>query len=107
MKYLCKYPQSAFPYDDLVETSRRRGKLDFEYELIDIGVFDEERYCDVFVEYAKESPRDTLIQLGVHNRSPYPSEIHPGPADDAKCDLHPLGQVGFCRSGRVSAGFVK
>ena len=57
MKYLYKYPQAAFPYEDLVETNRRRGKQEFEYELLDTGVFDQDRYFDVFVEYAKESPR--------------------------------------------------
>ena len=56
MKYLYKYPQSAFPYEDLIETNRRRGKQEFEYELLDTGVFDQDRYFDVFVEYAKESP---------------------------------------------------
>ena len=60
MKYLYKYPQAAFPYGDLVETSRRRGRDEFEYELLDTGVFDEDRYFDVFVEYAKESPEDIL-----------------------------------------------
>ena len=70
MKYLYKYPQAAFPYADLVETSRRRGRNEFEYELLDTGVFDEDRYFDVFVEYAKESPEDILIQITVHNRGP-------------------------------------
>ena len=55
MKYLYKYPQAAFPYADLVETSRRRGRNEMEYELLDTGVFDQDRYFDVFVEYAKES----------------------------------------------------
>ena len=63
MKYLYKYPQAAFPYADLVETSRRRGRNEFEYELLDTGVFDEDRYFDVFVEYAKASPEDILIQI--------------------------------------------
>ena len=63
MKYLYKYPQAAFPYDDLVETNRRRGTHDFEYELLDTGVFDDNRYFDVFVEYAKASPEDLLIQI--------------------------------------------
>ena len=57
MKYLYKYPQAAFPYGDLVETSRRRGRHEFEYELLDTGVFDEDRYFDVFVEYAKDIAR--------------------------------------------------
>src|SRR3954466_10077886 len=55
MKYLYKYPQSAFPYGDLVETSKKRSRTEFEYELLDTGVFDDDRYFDVFVEYAKES----------------------------------------------------
>ena len=63
MKYLYKYPQAAFPYADLVETSRGRGRDEFEYELLDTGVFDEDRYFDVFVEYAKASPEDILIQI--------------------------------------------
>ena len=57
MKYLYKYPQAAFPYADLVETNRGRSRNEFEYELLDTGVFDQDRYFDVFVEYAKESPR--------------------------------------------------
>ncbi len=65
LKFLYKYPQAAFPYDDLVETNRGRGKGEFEYELIDTGVFAEDRYFDVFVEYAKESPQDILVQIRV------------------------------------------
>ena len=76
MKYLYKYPQAAFPYDNLVETSRRRGRHEFEYELIDTGVFDQDRYFDVFVEYAKASPEDMLIQITVHNRGPEAAEVH-------------------------------
>jgi hypothetical protein len=76
MKYLYKYPQAAFPYDNLVETSRRRGRHEFEYELIDTGVFDQDRYFDVFVEYAKESPEDMLIQITVYNRGPEVAEVH-------------------------------
>src|SRR6516165_4481081 len=56
MKYLYKYPQAAFPYSDLVETNRRVGRHEFEYELLDTGVFDQDRYFDVFVEYAQASP---------------------------------------------------
>ncbi len=76
MKYLYKYPQCAFPYAELVETNRNRGKQDFEFELLDTGVFDQDRYFDVVVEYAKESPQDTLIQVTLHNRGPDPAEIH-------------------------------
>ena len=76
MKYLYKYPQAAYPYDQLVLTNRGRSRQEFEYELINTGVFDEERYFDVFVEYAKESPEDILVQISVHNRGPEPAEVH-------------------------------
>src|SRR6187455_2718563 len=76
MKYLYKYPQAAFPYLDLVETNRGRNREEMEYELIDTGVFRENRYFDVFVEYAKESPDDILVRITVHNRGPEAAEIH-------------------------------
>ncbi|MFO0865157.1 MAG: glucosidase [Gemmataceae bacterium] len=75
MKYLYKYPQSAFPYADLVNTSRARGRRDFEYELLDAGVFDEDRYFDVLVEYAKDTPEDILVQITVYNRGPDAAEL--------------------------------
>src|SRR3979490_3455063 len=61
MKYLYKYPQREFPDGNLVQTSSRRSRTDFEYELIDTGIFDQNRYFDVFVEYAKESPEEILV----------------------------------------------
>jgi hypothetical protein len=76
MKYLYKYPQAAFPYDDLIDTNRRRSKLEFEYELLDTGIFNEDRYFDVFVEYAKQSPEDILIRIGICNRGPEPAAVH-------------------------------
>jgi hypothetical protein len=76
MKYLYKYPQAAFPYANLVDTSRGRSRNEFEYELLDTGVFDDNRYFDVFVEYAKDSPEDILIQITVHNRGPEAAELH-------------------------------
>jgi hypothetical protein len=76
MKFLYKYPQAAFPYADLVETSRGRSRTQFEYELIDTGMFDQDRYFDVFVEYAKETPEDILIQITVHNRGPEAARLH-------------------------------
>ena len=76
MKYLYKYPQAAYPYDDLVKTNRNRGRQELEYELIDTGVFDQDRYFDVFVEYAKASPEDILIQITVTNRGPEPATLH-------------------------------
>ena len=76
MKYLYKYPQEAYPYDDLVSTNRRRGRGELEYELLDTGVFDENRYFDVFVEYAKGSPDDLLIEITVCNRGPEAARLH-------------------------------
>ncbi|HMF13348.1 MAG TPA: glucosidase, partial [Gemmataceae bacterium] len=76
MKYLYKYPQGEFPYSNLVDTSRRRSRSEFEYELLDTGVFDEDRYFDVFVEYAKETPQNILIQISVFNRGPEPADLH-------------------------------
>jgi hypothetical protein len=70
MKYLYKYPQREFPYRDLVETNRRRSREDFEYELLDSGVFNDDRYFDVFVEYAKGGPDDICIRITAHNRGP-------------------------------------
>jgi len=68
MKYLYKYPQREFPYRDLVETNRRRTREEFEYELLDTGIFDDDRYFDIFLEYAKAGPDDILIRVSVHNR---------------------------------------
>ncbi len=76
MKYLYKYPQAPFPYSDLVETNRRRSRQDFEYELLDTGVFEEDRYFDVFVEYAKAGPEDLLVQIKAINRGPEAADLH-------------------------------
>jgi hypothetical protein len=76
MKYLYKYPQREYPYCDLVETNRRRSREEFEYELLDTGIFDEDRYFDVFVEYAKGDPEDVLIKVSVHNRGPKAAKLH-------------------------------
>src|SRR5436190_2419358 len=76
MKYLYKYPQAAYPYANLVDTSRGRSRRDFEYELLDTGVFDDDRYFDVFVEYAKASPEDIRVQITVENRGPEPATPH-------------------------------
>jgi hypothetical protein len=76
MKYLYKYPQAAYPYSDLVETNRRRGKLELEYELLDTGIFDADRYFDIFVEYAKADAEDVLVQITVHNRAPEQAALH-------------------------------
>ena len=76
MKYLYKYPQNAYPYSDLVETSRRRGRNDAEYELLDTGVFNDNRYFDVVVEYAKVAPDDILIRVSATNRGPEAAALH-------------------------------
>jgi len=76
MKFLYKYPQREFPYSDLVETSRRRSREELEYELLDTGVFDDDRYFDVFVEYAKADPEDILIRITAYNRGPENAELH-------------------------------
>ena len=76
LKYLYKYPQSAYPYDNLVRTNAGRGRGDPEYELIDTGVFDEDRYFDVFVEYAKATPEDILVSITAHNRGRQPAQLH-------------------------------
>src|SRR5262245_41501583 len=76
MKYLYKYPQAAYPYSNLVVTSRGRSREDFEYELLDTGVFDKNRYWDVFVEYGKASPEDILVQITVCNRGPEAATLH-------------------------------
>ena len=76
MKYLYKYPQREYPYRDLIETNRRRSREEFEYELLDTGIFDDDRYFDVFVEYAKESPEEILVRITVHNRGPEAARLH-------------------------------
>ena len=76
MKYLYKYPQRAYPYDEIVRTNKSRGRNELEYELLDTGVFDEDRYFDVFVEYAKESAEDILVQITAWNRGPEAAELH-------------------------------
>ena len=76
MKYLYKYPQREYPYRDLLETNGRRSRNDFEYELLDTGVFEDDRYFDVFIEYAKDTPEDILVRFTVHNRGPEAARVH-------------------------------
>jgi hypothetical protein len=76
MKYLYKYPQSEYPYAQLIEESRRRGGNQPEYELLDTGVFDEDRYFDVFVEYAKVGPEDIAVRIEAFNRGPDDASLH-------------------------------
>jgi hypothetical protein len=76
MKWLYKYPQRAYPYGDIVATNRSRSKQELEYELLDTGVFDDDRYFDVFVEYAKAAPEDILVCITIENRGPDPATLH-------------------------------
>ncbi len=76
MKFLYKYPHKAYPYPDIVETNRGRSRAQMEYELIDTGIFEDDRYFDVFVEYAKAAPEDILIRITVCNRGPDPAPVH-------------------------------
>ena len=76
MKYLYKYPQQSFPYSQLVEENQRRGKLASEFELIDTGVFDEDRYFDVVVEYAKADAEDILIRISATNHGPEAANLN-------------------------------
>src|SRR3954452_6709158 len=76
MKYLYKYPQARYPYDWLVEENRRRGGRGFEFELLDTGIFDEDRYFDIQIEYAKASPEDICIRVEAFNRGPESAPLH-------------------------------
>ncbi len=76
MKYLYKYPQAEFPYQRLLEENARRGKLDREFELMDTGIFDENRYFDIFIEYAKAGVDDVLMRVTAFNRGPEPAFLH-------------------------------
>src|SRR5260370_7464779 len=76
MRYLYKYPQAEFPYDQLVEENGRRTKADPEFELLDTGVFREERYFDVLVEYAKVEMEDICIKITATNRGPETAKLH-------------------------------
>ena len=76
LRELYKYPQTAYPYDDLVRTNRERSREEMEYELLDTGVFDDNRYFDVEIEYAKAGPTDLLMRVTAHNRGPQAAPLH-------------------------------
>jgi hypothetical protein len=75
-RYLYKYPQGEFPYNDLVAANRSRSRHEFEYELLDTGIFDEGKYFDVEVEYAKASPEDIICRITAHNRAAHAAVLH-------------------------------
>ncbi len=76
MKYLYKYPQTPYPYEELIRVNGQRSREEMEYELLDTGIFDEDRYFDVFIEYAKESPEDILVKISAANRGPEAADLH-------------------------------
>lgn len=78
MKFLYKYPQKPFPYDDLIKENARRTRNDKEYQLLDTGVFDDDRYWDIFIETAKETgdPDELLFRVTAWNRGPDPAPLH-------------------------------
>jgi hypothetical protein len=109
-KFLYKYPQEKFPYSWLVDENRHRGSEDREFELLDTGVFDDNRYFDIFIEYAKAGPDDICIRIEVCNRGPDAAEIHLLPhlwfrntwAWDAESKPEPVISVGAVTKGHVS-----
>ncbi len=114
MKYLYKYPQREYPYRDLVETNRKRSREEMEYELLDTGIFDDDRYFDVFVEYAKAAPEDILVRITAHNRGPEAARLRVLPTfwfrntwswgeDDRKPSLHDAG-AGVIRAAHHDLG---
>jgi hypothetical protein len=131
MKWLYKYPQQAYPYDTIVKENATRGRQGLEYELLDTGVFDEDRYFDVFVEYAKADPDDILVQITVTNRGPDPAPLQvlptlwfrntwswggqavrpalwQGEGSHAIAASHPqLGERYLCAAGRPSLLFTE
>ncbi len=76
MKYLYKYPQAAFPYEELVRVNGQRSREEMEYELLDTGIFNEDRYFDVFIEYTKEGPEDILVKITAINHGPEAADLH-------------------------------
>ena len=76
MKALYKYPQAEYPYERLLDENRRRSKTELEFELVDTGIFDDNRYFDVVAEYAKASPQDILVRVTIHNRGPEAATLH-------------------------------
>ena len=100
MRVLYKYPQAAFPYAELVAENARRGAAEPEYELIDTGVFDGDRYFDVFVEYAKAAPDDILMRITRLNRGPEPARA--ARAADALVSQHVVVEGGRRSAPRCS-----
>jgi hypothetical protein len=103
LKYLYKYPQAEFPYARLVAESLRRGRGEPEFELLDAGVFDDNRYFDIFIEYAKATSEDILIRITVFNRGPDPAPLHLLPTLWFRNTWSWGGSVRECRLGRIAS----
>ena len=109
MKYLYKYPQARYPYETLVEENRKRGGRGFEFELLDTGIFDDNRYFDVFVEYGKASSEDLSIRIEAVNRGPEPSPLHIVPHiwfRNTWAWTDPPGPAPSISEGPVTAGVI-
>src|SRR5262245_6834288 len=109
MKFLYKYPQREFPYGPLIEENRRRGGQGAEFELLDTGVFDDDRYFDIFIEYAKGDPEDLHIRIEAFNRGPDPAPLHLLPHlwfRNTWAWTNPAGTEPTIRPGRAGNGFI-
>ena len=104
MRYLYKYPQAAFPYRDLVDTNARRTRAELEYELIDTGVFADDAYFDVVVDYAKAGPEDLLIEISASNRGPRSGDA--APASDVVVPEHLVAGKRRERRGWIVRSFA-
>ncbi len=115
LRGLYKYPQQAFPYEDLIAENRRRGREAPEYELIDTGIFNEDRYFDVEVEYAKAGPNDVLIRIAATNRGPDSAPLHLLPTlwyrntwswgrDDRRPEIRAMPRQSSSASGSTARG---
>jgi hypothetical protein len=107
MKYLYKYPQAAFPYERLIVENRNRSKLDREFELLDTGIFDDDRYFDVFVEYAKADVDDVLIKITVANRGDENATINVLPTVWFRNDWTWNGTGAECEMRSVGSGVIE
>ncbi|MDZ4257775.1 MAG: hypothetical protein U0974_11140 [Gemmatimonadales bacterium] len=110
LRMLYKYPQAAFPYDALIETNARRDIAADEFELLDTGVFADQRYFDVVVEYAKAAPDDILMRVTVHNRGPDAATCHVMPQAVLRNTWswdHDAPRPGMARTGHASITIVR
>src|SRR5579871_1043506 len=110
MKFLYKYPQRAYPYCELIEENQRRAGQGLEFELLDTGIFDDDRYFDIFIEYAKADPEDLCIHIAAYNRGPETAALHILPHlwfRNTWAWSSPPGPEPVIRSGPKGRGFVR